>query len=74
MSAPETFYDALRAELAKTTNKRTIDNLLDFWNDSTNLATDWDAINWGLEPTKWMAQDRATMEARISKAEKAVSS
>lgn len=75
MSASEAFYEAMRNRLSKTTDPKVIDQLLDFWNDATNLATEFDAAIWGFHPEKWRAEDRATMEARIAnEAKRAVSS
>lgn len=38
----------------------------DFWTDkiidATTRATEWDADQWGLDPTRWMATERAQMD------------
>jgi hypothetical protein len=43
------------------------DQYLDQWFDVTTRATEWDADQWGLDPDRWMAKDRAQMERAIQR-------
>lgn len=38
------------------------DYWLDQWIDATTRATDWDACQWGFDPSRWMADERAEMD------------
>lgn len=40
------------------------DRWLDEWIDATTRASEWDADQWGFDPTRWMADERAQLLAR----------
>lgn len=42
------------------------DYWLDQWLDVTTRATEWDAVQWGFDPTRWMAEERALMRKRAT--------
>jgi hypothetical protein len=50
-------------------NRREHPASADYWLDRiidvTTRATEWDADQWGFDPTRWMAAERAEMERRI---------
>jgi hypothetical protein len=50
MSAHPKTFERLSGELRLTTDPVRIDQLLDDWWDAQNLATNWDADQWGLNP------------------------
>lgn len=40
------------------------DHWLDEWIDATTRVSEWDADQWGFDPTRWMAAERAEMDQR----------
>ena len=64
MPASEAFYEAMVSRLKRTADPKVIDQLLDFWNQCTYGATEYDAELWGF-PEDWMLKEREVMENRI---------
>lgn len=48
-----------------TNDPANVDTYLDIWWDYTERATEWDADQWGFDPTRWMEKERAEMESRV---------
>lgn len=46
-------------------DRRNADTWLDAWLDLTTRATEWDAVQWKFDPSRWMRTERAQMEKRI---------
>lgn len=40
------------------------DYWLDQWIDATTRASEWDADQWGFDPVRWMAGERAELVRR----------
>jgi hypothetical protein len=40
------------------------DSLLDVWLDGRDMATEWDAEQWGFSPSGWMRKERLEMRKR----------
>ncbi|WP_258563016.1 hypothetical protein [Streptomyces phytophilus] len=51
----------VRGQLAAATTRSRQDELLDYWLDLRDRATEWDADQWGLDPDRWCAKERAEM-------------
>lgn len=68
MPAPDEFFEDLREQLLSVETPDDRDALLDEWFDAANRATDYDAIEWGFDPKRWMSEDRKRMEVRIAEA------
>lgn len=66
MPASEKHFNILRTCLEEAETREEQDKLLDEWLDLTNLASEWDARQWGFNPDRWCFTYRATMESRIS--------
>lgn len=52
MPAPDKFYDQLRDRLRNESDRKVQDRLLDLWNNTLKMATEWDAKMWGLDQDK----------------------
>lgn len=63
MPAHPKAYALLAERLATTTDPTTRDQLLDKWLEYRQLATNWDASQWGFDPDRWQAR-RLTELAR----------
>lgn len=57
--------DRLFREIAEAKPERR-DHYLDQYLDYRDLATEWDADQWGLQPDDWMWEERQEMERRIA--------
>ncbi|SCD41095.1 hypothetical protein GA0115251_106933 [Streptomyces sp. TverLS-915] len=64
MSAHPRFFQQLSRELAAASSPARRDELLDYWIDCRDRATEWDAHCWGFNPDTWCASERAEMERR----------
>jgi hypothetical protein len=53
----------LAANIAR--DRANADYWLDQWIDATTRATEWDADQWGFNPDRWMAEERAEMDRRV---------
>jgi hypothetical protein len=51
--------------LSEATDSGVVDELLDRLNEAHNLASEWDAGQWGFHPNTWMFKERNEMERRI---------
>ncbi|WP_282795751.1 hypothetical protein [Streptomyces sp. CC224B] len=56
MPAHPAAYGRLAAQLRLTPDPDLRDQLLDTWLDYRDLATEWDARQWGLQPDDWAAR------------------
>ena len=56
--------DQTIARCLETNSRTSVDCWLDLRIDYTERATEWDADQWGFDPTRWMAAERAEMERR----------
>jgi len=55
MDDPDAFrFLGTRIKLARENgNHQLVDALLDLWIEHSTLATDWDAVQWGIDPKMW---------------------
>lgn len=68
MPAPVKFYEQLTQRLCKETDRKKQDELLDLWWAAENLATEWDAKEWGFDPEKWEFEKRDLIAKNDQKA------
>lgn len=65
MSAHPDAFARLAERIRRTENMSVIDSLLDQWLVYKNLATDWDAQQWGFDSQRWMRKERAELAKRV---------
>ncbi len=65
MPAADKAFERLTQRLIDAADADQIDMLLDHWFDIRNRATEWDAMQWGFNPDRWMSKSRERMEERI---------
>lgn len=66
MPAPEKFYEQLKERLRGETDRKVQDKLLDLWLATTQMATEWDAKEWGFDPDQWMREERDILARRVN--------
>lgn len=64
MPAHPKAFASLAVRLAATADPATVDLLLDQWLDYRDYATEWDAGQWGFQPDRWCARERAELIRR----------
>lgn len=63
MGCHQKALDRLYGVLANAKTRNEQDQVLDRILDATTMATEWDADQWGFDPTRWMAEERAKMNS-----------
>jgi hypothetical protein len=61
MPASPGVFKTLGLHIKAAKDRRLQDSLLDMWLEYRDLATEWDADQWGFNPDRWMRQERALM-------------
>lgn len=61
MAASERAFEHLRTRLRGASDRPMQDEILDLWLDFRDLATEWDAQQWGFNPDTWMLKERNEM-------------
>jgi hypothetical protein len=61
MPAHPKAFARMANELRAARSRDHQDQILDRWNDAALLATEWDADQWGFDPDRWMAKERAQL-------------